>query len=365
MMKKLFFLISLCQMMINTSYGQTNQQDLKTCGNPRIDTMAEKLANHYLAANRGNSPLFVNRLFRVYFYIVADDNGSNAAATPAQVLSEYQQLVADFAPNNWCFAYMGLRFINSTNINNNINCDVPASYAALNPWLVPNCITIFYQRTLLANSGGVYGGNAYVIPNTFCSIATGNIGVARTISHEVGHCLGLRHTFEAISGLENINGNNCGTAGDLVCDTPADPFGRGACFSNNGCAYNGNCVDGNGANNFSPPYNNIMSYWGTNAGCNVNQFTSGQYVRSNGIVSTNTGLQATLSQTSSLLYGPATLSNVYAMITSIGQVSTTGNVFCQNNCVVGFSGQRIVLNPGFRATPTTGKVEVRPAACIF
>ncbi len=45
-----------------------------------------------------------------------------------------------------------------------------------------------------------------------------------TIAHEMGHYFGLLHTHETANGTELVNGTNCGTAGDLLCDTPADGF---------------------------------------------------------------------------------------------------------------------------------------------
>jgi len=41
--------------------------------------------------------------------------------------------------------------------------------------------------------------------------------------HELGHTFGLYHTFEKKFGVEAVNQSNCSTAGDLICDTPADP----------------------------------------------------------------------------------------------------------------------------------------------
>ncbi len=53
-----------------------------------------------------------------------------------------------------------------------------------------------------------------------CSIARGNPSVT---PHEIGHYFDLLHTHEPAIGVECPNGWNCAIAGDLVCDTPADP----------------------------------------------------------------------------------------------------------------------------------------------
>jgi Pregnancy-associated plasma protein-A len=355
-MKKITFLL-----LLTANIFLAKAQQPLECGKYIIDNNANELAKQYEASHR--STLIVNNMVRVYFYIVSDDNGSNAAATPTEVENEFNQMVNDYAPNNLCFANMGFRYIRSTNINNNINCDNPASYSALNPWLVPNCITVFFQQVLNSNSGNGYGGNAYAIPNTFCSVATGNINQGRTTSHEVGHCLGLLHTFEPNNGFENINGSNCATVGDQVCDTPSDPWARGACFARSGCNYTGNCVDANGASNFSPPYNNIMSYWWLGS-CVPNNFTVGQFTRLNSFLSTNAGLISTLSNTN-VLEGPSTYNSTYGMISAINALATSGAVLCTNNCVVSMAGRKVTLNPGFRATPTTGKITIRGNFCFY
>jgi hypothetical protein len=353
-MKKIIFLLALLTLFFEAVFAQ---QPL-VCGNYLTDTVANEAARLY--SSRNNSPLAVTRLVRVYFYIVRNDDGSNAAATPADLENEFTQLVNDYAPNSLCFANMGYRFINSTNINSNINCDDPASYAALNPWLVPNCITIFYQRALRANANGAYGGNAYIIPNTYCSIATSNIGAAHTTTHEVGHCLGLFHTFR---GSQNINGGNCNLEGDEVCDTPVDPYGR-ACATISNCVYTGNCVDGNGASNYTPPINNIMAYWPVISSCPATTITNGQYAKLNGFINTNAGLQGTVSPLS-LTVGPSTYNSTYGMLSAIFNLNTTGAFSCTNNCVVGLTARTVTLTNGFRASPTTGKVTIRGTVCFY
>ncbi len=85
----------------------------------------------------------------------------------------------------------------------------------------------------------------------------------RIPGHELGHCLGLMHTHDTRYGIENVarygDDKNCSIAGDLLCDTPADPdldFGR---LVNSNCEYTGNVTDPTGAQ-YQPDTHNMMSY---------------------------------------------------------------------------------------------------------
>ena len=50
-------------------------------------------------------------------------------------------------------------------------------------------------------------------------------GTSKALARELGRYFGLYDTFEAdASGPELVLGDDCETTGDLVCDTPADPF---------------------------------------------------------------------------------------------------------------------------------------------
>ena len=52
---------------------------------------------------------------------------------------------------------------------------------------------------------------------------------SRLVPHELGHNSNLIHTYEPALGYELVTrgaGANRATAGDLVCDTPAEPYGR-------------------------------------------------------------------------------------------------------------------------------------------
>ncbi|MCY7357279.1 MAG: GEVED domain-containing protein, partial [Rudanella sp.] len=106
------------------------------------------------------------------------------------------------------------------------------------------------------------------------------------LNHELGHNFNLYHTFQGNSPsntpelVTRGSDANCTFAGDLICDTPADPFGRNGATSSivNGCeVYTGTITDPNGQP-YNPQMANIMSYYD---GCN-SLFTAGQFERIQG-----------------------------------------------------------------------------------
>lgn len=82
-----------------------------------------------------------------------------------------------------------------------------------------------------------------------------------TLPHEMGHFFALPHTHGNSnvdgSSQELVNGSNCETTGDFICDTPADPLLQGKVGG--GCNYFGTDQDANG-DFYVPDPLNIMSY---------------------------------------------------------------------------------------------------------
>src|SRR5262249_39298543 len=94
---------------------------------------------------------------------------------------------------------------------------------------IPNTINVY-----IANLGKQCGRGTLtsdsapqgVLMNDQCLENISVLGQGNLLSlfaHEVGHYLNLYHTHEKANGVECPNGSNCKTAGDLLCDTPADP----------------------------------------------------------------------------------------------------------------------------------------------
>lgn len=92
-----------------------------------------------------------------------------------------------------------------------------------------------------------------------------------TLTHEMGHFWGLEHTF---AGPELVNGSDCATAGDAICDTPADPYSGPEIAYLTDCIFTAMMQDSNG-DWYDPDVGNIMSYYG---GCRCH-FTYQQYER--------------------------------------------------------------------------------------
>lgn len=99
-----------------------------------------------------------------------------------------------------------------------------------------------------------------------------------TLRHEIGHWLNLMHTHEFTIDspthrrAELVDGSNCESDGDEICDTPADPGAETDNYEN--CIYIGTERDSNNQP-YSPSTSNAMSYYGN---CR-NSFTPDQITR--------------------------------------------------------------------------------------
>lgn len=96
------------------------------------------------------------------------------------------------------------------------------------------------------------------------------------LAHELAHIFGMPHT-DGLYGppiAELVDGSNCAFAGDMICDTPADPgLYQPGLVDPVTCTYIGTLTDANG-DTYAPMVNNIMA-----AGpCVKDSFTPGQGV---------------------------------------------------------------------------------------
>ena len=199
----------------------------------------------------GTTPI---KTVRLGIHVFCEDNGSNCAATPGDVAAAVGRLNADFAPWRIQFVYQ-TNFIDKTkyrylDISTNRdpwqmklhNSDSPATQ--LNVYVVDtgggSWGTFPWTADALDKQGGI------VMDDTWFVAAT---PLPSIFTHEVGHCLGLWHTFHGVTEVTQCSdcyeaaGRSVGSGdvtGDKCSDTEpttnhnlcADPAGLDPCSSN-------------------------------------------------------------------------------------------------------------------------------------
>lgn len=192
--------------------------------------------------------------------------------------------------------------------SNFVSNDIITSDAKYNSIVATNKKTNALNIYLGASDDLNYAGKANGIPGFAVVVIASRINTS-TMEHEVGHALNLFHTHHGSSCeflpnnsnycQELINGSNCGSCGDYVCDTPADPCLGGLVGSFPNCNYMGGPTQ-NGIP-YTPMVNNIMSY--APYLCRT-AFTIGQGTRMRQALLNNPMLQAFVSTGCYQINGP-------------------------------------------------------------
>ena len=144
---------------------------------------------------------------------------------------------------------------------------------------LPNIINVYFAQNVYRITGGntvQLCGYAYTSSLTKNRVVMDNDCATNgsTLAHELGHYFSLAHTHSTSGGGELADGSNCTTAGDKLCDTPADP-GLSTLNVSSACVYTGTQTDGN-SQAYMPNVRNILSY--SRKSCRT-EFSNGQYQR--------------------------------------------------------------------------------------
>ena len=278
--------VALCTLLcINLSFSQddecgntTNQTEyLQYFKSIKVKTL--ELEQKFLSDAKTSSRNF-NTLTSIPIkpHIIRNTNGSGG-------LSE-GELNDAIAIMNGYFANAGLEFficgginyVDNTNFYSLQSSEESSLTSANN---IDDVINIYFANAVYSSSGSSLCGFAYYPggPETII-MSNGCATNGSTLAHEMGHFFGLFHTHgnSNTPGATNelVNGSNCDSSGDYICDTPADPV-LSSSLVNSSCNYTGSSTDSNN-DTYIPDPNNIMSY--SRKSCRT-LFSDEQYARIN------------------------------------------------------------------------------------
>lgn len=240
----------------------------------------------------------------VFFHVIRNTNGTNAFPIPNTdtIISELNEF---YSPHNITINNLGTDFINNSGY---LEISEGEHTTLMNSgYDVTNAINYYIVEELW----DVYTNGAYqgFVTGAADNISSNSLVIRSdrvfesTSPHELGHCLNLYHTHKGLAYndpgcAENINGSNCNSCGDLVCDTPADS-GQG----NSG--------------GYSPDLTNTMSYYN-----NRNNFTDGQSYRMKYAIQNETVLQNIVGSSCTTI---SEVNNVCFLQTKTVTLSNIGN----------------------------------------
>ena len=258
------------------------QAQTHKCG---VSAQMGAMIQEQMIENRNEMRNYVeNRVATVYlpvrFILVAKSDGTERTKETSALIA-LCNLNNNYADQEIQFYLHEFKYLNNTQLYNNGSSNF--AYSTLNNNMTYDAINIF----LVDDAGG--GAAAFYQPpagpgpfgDDWIVSSESYADDFETLTHEMGHFLGLNHPFYGWEPTDNgwdpaihgnpvgiwapddmtrnefADGSNCNNAGDMICDTPADylfPFP-----GNDGCTYNKNAKDPNNVL-VEPDMTNFMNY---------------------------------------------------------------------------------------------------------
>lgn len=281
------FLVAFLAIVFSQNFTVNAQQatlnDFKECGE-QLDEATFETYRQTVARERLNNntslvalPPVIEK--PVQFHSLRNSNGTDGL-TQEQVDSALLLANIKFAP-------VGIHFYQCQPVHY-INDDAQNAVQYIFEW--PNNCDSITPETILANANNVAnviniyllttnGWNWASLPQSKDASCFDWIVLRKTsynsewiLAHELGHYFNLLHTHQTRtqSGFtikETITRDstticyNCDVEGDLICDTPADPYLKDSIvFNQNNCTYIGNYSDGCSSSNYVTDPLNLMCY---------------------------------------------------------------------------------------------------------
>ena len=240
------------------------------CGTPEPDPETVRIVEQYQLRRADISPeLTASHVIPVYVHVIRNTDGSGGVPTAGQITNQIAVLNAAYAPSSFSFS---LQTTDTTNNSSWYTCTGGTCETQMKNALRKggsNALNMYFNNM----GGGLLGWATFPwqyasspkmdgVVILYSSVPGGTAApynLGDTATHEVGHWMGLYHTFQG----------GCNGTGDGVNDTPAErsaafgcPTGRDSCRNKAGL----------------DPIENFMDY--TDDAC-MDQFTAGQNTRVN------------------------------------------------------------------------------------
>jgi hypothetical protein len=293
-----------------------------SCGTPQ-NGIVQNFPSGDTGFSNNSTPICVN----VQFHIVRTTAGTGGTAVAT--LDQVSNLLNNHLnPHNIFVNKIGFDYINNSTFYDMSDAQFNSLVAVNNN---PNAINFYIINSCtnwIGRAGSITSRNL-VMQNSYCTT-----GVS---AHEFGHCLNLRHTFrgspnEPIGCAELINGSNCLTCGDVICDTPADYYTVNS---------SGDRVPASG---YSPDITNDMSYYSPST---LNHFSTLQGERMRDALNGSSVLQPIIDNLCKSIIGSSVLcsspNQSYTLTNSVGSNAIWS--VSSNLQIVSQNGQTVIIRP--------------------